>query len=151
MGCFSFLCKESGKPALSTSFDGSPCYMFLLKDGVVLEEMHGNYDSYGGVFSNGLTENSDLRQSFEWEMDWGDVCSLMHSDKSDCGIAIVLSEFYKGNPPDEKSPRDPNQGWGDGCFLSKSPNKFKRVENPYHVVYHSLKSQSDDDDEIEII
>lgn len=23
MGCFSFLCKESGKAALSTSFDGS--------------------------------------------------------------------------------------------------------------------------------
>ena len=25
MGCFSFLCKNSGEPALSTGYDGSTC------------------------------------------------------------------------------------------------------------------------------
>lgn len=52
MGCFSFLCKVSGRPALSTSYDGSPCYLFLLKGGKVMEEMYGNYDSYGNVFTS---------------------------------------------------------------------------------------------------
>ena len=31
MGCFSFLCKESGEPANSTSFDGDACTLYLLE------------------------------------------------------------------------------------------------------------------------
>ena len=123
MGCFSFLCKESGKAALSTSFDGSPCYLFLLKDGVVIEEMYGNYDSYGCVFSGKEDENG-VRERFEWAMDWGKVCDLMHSSNPRDGIAMVLEEYFTGEIPTEQSDGDPNQGWGDGeedpdCFSAQ--------------------------------
>ena len=49
MGCFSFVCKESGLPVASSSFSGDACRMYLLKDGKVIEEMRGHYDSYGRV------------------------------------------------------------------------------------------------------
>lgn len=134
MGCFSFLCKVSGKPALSTSFDGSPCYLFLLKDGKVVEEMYGNYDSYGRVFNS-------TGESFEWEMDWCEVCDLMFDESNyGNGIALVLAKYYNGAPPKTRSEQDPDQGWGDyeegeGYFSSTESDVFEKVESPYHKVY----------------
>lgn len=135
MGCFSFLCKKSGKAALSTSFDGSPCYLFLLKDGKVIEEMHGNYDSYGRVFD----ENGE---SFEWGIPWHSVCDLMFDERNlGNGIAVILDQYYDGVHPTTRSEDDPNQGWGnyeeDGEFLMGdcSSDKFPKVEKPYHKVY----------------
>jgi hypothetical protein len=75
MGCFSFICKESGLPVASSSFSGDACRLYLLKDGKVIEEMKGHYDSYGRVFK----KNND--ESFEWKMDWGEVCELMFDSK----------------------------------------------------------------------
>lgn len=154
MGCFSFLCKESGKAALSTSFDGSPCYLFLLKDGKVIEEMYGNYDSYGRVF----TSEEDAfgnRESFKWVMPWSKVCNLMFSSNHGDGIAVVLAEYFTGEIPTERSEDDPNQGWGgdededEDCFSSVENNIFKRVDNPYHKVHNVLTETEDDKMEIE--
>lgn len=142
MGCFSFICKKSGKAALSTSFDGSPVYMFLLKDGKVIEEMYGNYNSYGAVFGNGQREDvaHELRESFEWQMDWHSVCDLMFDYDEGNGIAVILAEYYDGVHPTTKSESDPNQGWGgedddEDLMCDCSSDKFQRVENPYHKVY----------------
>lgn len=139
MGCFSFLCKESDKPALSSSFNGSPCYLFLLKDGKVIEEMYGNYDSYGRVFTNEKRTDveHELYDSFEWQVGWDGVCDLMFSSNSSSGIAMVLEKYYTGVPPTSKSEDDPNQGWGDDGELlgDVSGDGFKRVTNPYHKVY----------------
>ncbi|MCJ8478654.1 hypothetical protein MOO17_11495 [Escherichia coli] len=155
MGCFSFLCKESGKAALSTSFDGSPCYLFLLKDGKVIEEMHGNYDSYGRVFSSKQDAHGN-RESFKWTIPWSDVCDLMFSVNRGDGIAMVLAEHFTGEAPTERSEDDPNQGWGDGeeeeeedYFYSTENNIFKRVDNPYHKVHNVLTETEDDKMEIE--
>lgn len=131
MGCF--LCKVSGKPALSTSFDGSPCYLFLLKDGKVVEEMYGNYDSYGRVFNS-------TGESFEWEMDWREVCDLMFDESNyGNGIALVLAKYYNGSPPKTRSEQDPDQGWisddGDDYFSNTGSDVFEKVESPYHKVY----------------
>jgi len=134
MGCFSFLCKESGKPALSTSFDGSPCHLFLLKDGEVLEHMFGNYNSYGQVFKQGKED------SYEWKMDWGDVCDLMFNKNKGDGIAMILHDYYTGKAPTTQSDNDPNQGWGseeDGdedLMGDTSSDKFVEVTNPFHKV-----------------
>jgi hypothetical protein len=134
MGCFSFMCKKTGKPALSTSFEGSPVHMFLLKDGEVIEHMYGNYDSYGRVFSDKkeLDDHSFTPYtSFEWDVEWGDVCDLMfHPDKGN-GIAVIHADHWKeGDPyPTERSDDDPNQGWG----YTKNSN-FSIVKNPYHKV-----------------
>ena len=143
MGCFSFICKNSGKPALSTSFDGSPVRMYLLKDGKVIEEMYGNYDSYGRVFKP-KEERTQGDKSFKWAMNWNKVCDLIFSDDEKNGIALILDKFYiEGQaPPTTRSEHDPNQGWydpddedGENYFADCSDNKFPYVEKPYHKVY----------------
>lgn len=109
MGCFSFICKKSGEPVLSNSYNGDAVYLFLLKKGRVVECMYGEYDSYGRVFDKD-------GNSFEWEMDWGEVCDLIDSnDKSD-GICAILEGFYNPSKhpfPTEQSEDDPDQGWGE--------------------------------------
>jgi len=65
MGCFSFICKETGLPVASDSFSGDAVRLYLLKNGEVIEEMRGHYDSYGRVFKDKTCEDS-----FEWKMHW---------------------------------------------------------------------------------
>ena len=122
MGCFSFKCKESGKPVASSSFDGDAVRLYLLKDGKVIEEMAGHYDSYGRVFD----ANGD---SFEWNMDWSDVCNLMFNPNESNGIAAVLECYFNGTIPTTRSDGDPDQGWG------RNNGKKVVIEEPYHVVY----------------
>ena len=121
MGCFSFLCKKYDEAVLSSSFSGDAVYLFLLKDGKVIEEMYGNYDSYGRVFDSS-------GESFEWGLDWGDVCDLMFDGDEGSGIAAILAKNYDGTPPTTKSKDDPNQGW-DG------ESTDKKVKEPYHNIY----------------
>jgi len=129
MGCFSFKCKVTGKPALSTSFDGSPVHLFLLKNGEVIEHMHGNYDSYGRVFTkDGMLKSPP--ESIEWKMEWGDVCDLMFDPDKSNGIALILDPHWnEGDPfPTTRSDDDPNQGWGN-------KDHFKKIDEPYHKTY----------------
>jgi hypothetical protein len=132
MGCFSFICKNSNKAIASSSFDGDACRLFLLKDGRVIEEMYGHYDSYGCVFSG--TKNSDdtsltYESSFDWKMKWSDVCDLMFSYDESNGIAAVLDKYWDGVIPTTRSESDPNQGWGE----RNDSNTI--VDKPYHKVY----------------
>jgi len=90
MGCFSFICKESGLPVASSSFDGDAVRMYLLKNGKVIEEMRGHYDSYGRVFADSTYEDS-----FEWKMEWGEVCDLMFDKDESNGIAVILEKYFE--------------------------------------------------------
>jgi len=124
MGCFSFICKESGLPVASSSFDGDACRLYLLKNGEVIEEMRGHYDSYGRVFKDKQCEDS-----FEWKMEWGEVCDMMFNDNGGDGIAVVLENYFRGNIPTTQSEGDPDQGWGErngGDII---------IENPIHIIY----------------
>ena len=123
MGCFSFMCKESGLPVASSSFDGDACRLYLLKNGKVIEEMHGHYDSYGRVFK----KNND--ESFEWKMDWDEACELMFDKDESNGIAVVLEKYFTGNIPTTRSEQDPDQGWGDGN------GDGVIIKDPVHIVY----------------
>lgn len=143
MGCFSFLCKKTGEPILSSSFSGDAVHLFLLKDGKVIEHMFGNYDSYGRVFSNEKLPDDDSltdTTSFEWKMDWGDVCGLMFDDNKSNGIAAILAPYWnEGDPyPTERSEDDPNQGWGEHLTLmgSTSKNIGNEVKNPFHKTFY---------------
>lgn len=124
MGCFSFICKESGLAVASDSFSGDAVRMYLLKDGKVIEEMRGHYDSYGRVFSD-----STFNDSFEWKMDWDEVVNLMfHRDKSN-GVAVILEKYFNGTIPTTRSEGDSNQGWGN-------PNGGRvKISEPEHFVY----------------
>ena len=120
MGCFSYLCKKSGKPINSTSFEGDAVHLFLLDKGVVMEHMYGQYDSYGRVFG------------FEWDADWGNIVDMHFNDDETTGIAAILGHLYDGVPPTTISEDDPDQGWGRVKFrkLDKKPyhHKFKTVK-----------------------
>jgi hypothetical protein len=123
MGCFSFICKESGLPVASSSFDGDAVRMYLLKDGKVIEEMRGHYDSYGRVFK------ADKEDSFEWKMDWHAVCDLMFNDNIGDGIAVVLEKYFTGRIPTTQSEDDRDQGWGEengGDVI---------ISEPTHIIY----------------
>ena len=125
MGCFSFRCKNSGKAVASDSFSGDAVRMYLLKDGKVIEEMGGFYDSYGRVFSD-----NECKDSFKWKMDWYDVCDLIHNDNPKDGIAVVLECYFDENKiPTTQSESDRKQGWG------KYKGKGAVIEQPYHKVY----------------
>ncbi len=143
MGCFSFICKESEEPVLSSSFSGDAVHLFLLKEGKVIEHMFGNYDSYGRVFSN-VKDSKDTSltttSSFEWKMDWHKVCDLMFDNDISNGIAAILAPFWKeGNSyPTERSKEDPNQGWGKHgkLFGYCGEDVGKKVKKPYHKTYY---------------
>ena len=132
MGCFSFLCKVSGKAVASSSFDGDAVRLYLLKDGKVIEEMRGHYDSYGRVFSTEKdpkdTSMTDFT-SFEWKMDWGEVVDLMFDPNESNGIAAVLECYFTGEIPTTRSDDDRDQGWG------RNNGKGVKIEDPYHKVY----------------
>ena len=137
MGCFSFMCNECDKPILSSSFSGQKVKLFLLKDGKIIQNMEGEYDSYGRVFIAGTQDETvehSLQNSVQWndptpdilpsENDqyfidraddhwkWQRVCELMFSDNDNSGIAAIHSECFK-ELPTIQSESDPNQGWGE--------------------------------------
>tara|TARA_R110000822_G_scaffold36734_3_gene103193 strand:+ start:1192 stop:1605 length:414 start_codon:yes stop_codon:yes gene_type:complete len=131
MGCFSFICQKKNRGVESTSFDGDAVHLFLLKDGNVIEHMHGNYDSYGNVFKKGF------KDSFEWDMEWDDVCDLMFNENEGDGIAAILASEWKlgDDYPTIQSEDDPNQGWGseDELMGDVSSGGYPVVEEPYHI------------------
>lgn len=124
MGCFSFICKESGLPVASSSFNGDACRMYLLKDGKVIEEMRGHYDSYGRVFKDSTCEDS-----FEWNLEWGKVVDLMFTKNEGDGIAVILEKYFTGTIPTTRSESDPNQGWGE------RNGGRKKIKEPIHIIY----------------
>lgn len=93
MGCFSFLCKECNKPVNSDSFEGEMVKLFLLKDGKVIQQMEGEYDSYGRVFIDGTQDTTvkhPLRKSLQW--DCPELHEMVRNEKNP-----HQAEFYKEN------------------------------------------------------
>jgi len=119
MGCFSYICKKTGKAVASDSFSGDAVYIFRLEDGEVKEIMYGHYDSYGRVFDN----NGD---SFRWDKNWNN-CVTDHFDGDEGnGFAVILASAYDGVLPTTISEDDPDQGWG------RRQSKAV-IKEPYHM------------------
>lgn len=97
MGQFSFLCKECGEQIKNHRYcdgkTGDDVYLFLIKNGAIVEMLEGEYDGYGKVVNG------------EWDMDWGGVCDLIFSNSKHNGICAV----HKGCMC--QSEDDPDQGW----------------------------------------
>jgi len=127
MGCFSFLCKESSLAVGSDSYCGDAVRMYLLKNGRVLEEMRGHYDSYGRVF-----KDSECDEPFEWQLPWDEVVDLMFTENEGDGMAVVLEKYFTGTIPTTRSDSDRNQGWGD------YNGGDVKIDNPIHRVLHSI-------------
>lgn len=116
MGCFSFICKECGEAVLSNSFRGQKVKLFLLKDGDVVQDMEGEYDSYGRVFTEDRSDSIHWDNPFPdkpTDRPWGHVCDLMFDKDASNGIAAIHSKCFHGNIPTTRSEVNPNQGWGD--------------------------------------
>jgi len=137
------MCKKTGESVLSSSFNGDAVHLFLLYKGKVIEHMYGNYNSYGQVFQTKLDTSvkHELYKSFEWKMDWGDICELQFSTDKSSGIAAILDIAFDGELPTEKSKDDPNQGWGKHGELMGSTSKkiAKRVKNPFHKIIEEIE------------
>jgi hypothetical protein len=136
MGCFSFICKKSGKAVISDSFSGNAVHLFLLEKGKVIEHMFGNYDSYGRVFSDKkYSDDSSFTEfsSFEWKKDWDEIVNIHFSKDESSGIAAILADCWKEGDvyPTERSLDDPNQGWGKDLEYIPS---FPFVSNPFHKI-----------------
>ena len=133
MGSFSFKCSVSGEPVNSDSQSGEVVYIFLLREGKILEEMYGMYDSYGHAFTRSKYSCSNpwIMKSFEWKMPWSEVCDLMFDDNADSGLMMIKEKYYDGlhGLTLKQSQSDPNQG--DGNYI-RLPTKSK----PYHVVHN---------------
>jgi len=121
MGCFSYLCKECGEPVNSDSFSGEHCTIYLLKEGKVVEQMTGQYNSYGGVLQDKSLE------SVKWGTDeWDKLLDLHFNSNKGDGFAIVHSDCQHGNIPTTISEEDPNQGWGEYKHSIGSPKIEKK-------------------------
>ena len=124
MGCFSFLCLVCNKPINSNSQSGQHCTLFLLEGGEAIEEMTGQYDSYGRVFDESMN-------SVEWDSyEWHGICDLMFDDDETNGIAAIHTKCGGDETvPACQSDSDPEQGWG----------KYKQTTNTTHkhVIYNS--------------
>jgi hypothetical protein len=110
-------------PVASDSFSGDAVRLYLLKNGEVIEEMRGHYDSYGRVFKDKQCEDS-----FEWKMHWSDVCDMMFNDNVGDGIAVVLEKYFRDTIPTEQSEGDPDQGWGE------YNGGDVKIKEPCHIV-----------------
>lgn len=134
MGCFSWKCLECGRGILSSSFSGEKAHLYLLNKGKILQQITGEYNSYGSVFIDGTQEENvkhSLRKSVEWvnpfpnipyedeeylthsDQNWHRICNMMDDEDITTGIAAIHMHCYK-KPPETRSARDPNQGWGGG-------------------------------------
>jgi len=90
MGCFSFLCKICGEPINCDGFVGEHVNLFLLEKGKVVEQLTGQYDSYGRVFDD--AGNSVDWKSYPWS-NYGEdekaektICDVMSDKRIDTGI-----------------------------------------------------------------
>ena len=148
MGCFSFKCQKCGRGIQSSSFSGQRCKLFLLKDGEVIQQMEGEYDSSGRTFIDGTQSKEvkhDLRESHEWQKvfpdndrdAWSDVCNLMFSEEFGNGIAAFHEECYSGEIPTVRSQSDPNQGWGDDddeeCLMGDTRGEGSEYPKPRQI------------------
>ena len=105
MGCFSFICSVCGEAVRSNSQDGEHCTLYLLKKGKIIQQMTGQYDSYGNVYGD------------SWDKDWNDVVEMMFDGHHDTGICAVHTDCSKGHRvkfvPKAQSAPDPEQGCGE--------------------------------------
>lgn len=120
MGCFSWMCKECGKAVLSTSFEGQRVKLFLLKDGKVIQEMEGDYDSYGRVFIDDTQDPSvqhSLRESVQWKEPFSEY---QHHDETNDPLLKRMQENQDKHDVAEGRRRE---AWSKVCDLmfSKSP------------------------------
>ena len=123
MGCFSFMCKHCGKAVLSSSFDGDPVTLYLLLDGKVIEQMEGEYDSYGRVFKPG---NKD---SYKWKANYDVEQTITTMSQHQMELLAkhtgetkesLRKQFERINAEHKSEERDP---WKKVCDLMFSSNE----------------------------
>ena len=129
MGCFSYICPKCKKHIFSDKYGncvGEEVHLALLDEGVVVEEMHGRYNSYGNVHvGNGSyhglnnkpvpqpTLDSNKQEGCHiWQYkDWSDIVDMCFEGNDHSGIVAIHKDCFDGTFPDTQSKNDPDQGW----------------------------------------
>ena len=111
MGCFSYICKESGQ----SIHDGDIVKLFYLKGCQVVQQMTGPYSLYGNVYDENDNELS-------WNTEWSDIVNDHFNDNAGDGIAAICECEFTGKLPTTISDDCPNQGQLiDMCESCKNP------------------------------
>jgi hypothetical protein len=108
MGQFSYECKVCDEPVNANHIRGEQCTIYRLENGKVVQQMTGEYDSYGRVHSS---DNED--GCVHWEGDWSTLVDLHFNPDMSTGFAITHTRCDAAKLPTTISQIDPNQGWGD--------------------------------------
>ena len=143
MGCFSYLCKVCDDAIVFDDDEnmGEHCTLYLLEKGIIIEQMTGNYNHYGCVFS-------DYPHVYaKWQAyDWGCIVDLEDCRDKKSGIVAVHTDCHPGDNlpmkrlavrhPDfyalleTQSPGDPNQGTGDLKHTTEGKYSQSLIEKP---------------------
>jgi len=157
MGCFSFKCAICSEPINSMYYgindipehEGEHCTLFLLENGRVLEQMTGQYDSYGRV-------TNDKGESVEWEHeDWDTIVELMCNNYDNDGMCAVHTDCLEKNPnfvPETISKDDPDQGWGNITHSTEGKLDHKILTKTtergwWNLTFKGVDELTDDDKE----
>lgn len=138
MGCFSYLCKVCNEPI---NFDcdkdiGEHCTLYLLENGRIIEEMTGEYNSYGCVYKDKELKYPDRYAKWE-SYDWSEICDLNFTPAKNCGIAAVHTDCHPLNPYKPfsdvlktRSDGDENQGNAETRHITKGRFSQRLIEKP---------------------
>lgn len=116
---FSLKCLVTGE----TQKTGDTVYLFLLKDGVVLEDMFGVYNGQGSV------GDVDKSENYKWyNRDF--ITELILDEDMTSGIACISANNFNGKLPTISS---------DHIVENENiKNTMKSGVVPFHNVYHGI-------------
>lgn len=137
MGCFGFICKHCGKNIREEEL----CHLIHIRDGEILGEAVGHYNSYGGVEENDIFfKDNDTINSSDEILD-----SMLYMSTSYRGKCIQLEgELY--NSRLIYGLATSASGWFRHNFDEEFINKLiKETKTPKEIVDIAQKASKEDD------
>ena len=110
---FSYICDVCGLSIASNTVCGEECILIYIKDGVEIERIEGEYDGFGGVFTDkkGETYSLERERSF-WKTPREEIDDAYESWEDSTGICAFHKKCYHSDVVLVKSQPDPLDGYG---------------------------------------
>lgn len=123
---FSFICTICGQPIMSNTVTGEKCRLMYIKNNEIKEEIRGDYDCFGGVFTDEPSQKDGSynleRKRLFWETDWNEIhSSILDVFNDEDGICAVhencITDIQDKFVP-SISETDPDDG--SGLYMKKT-------------------------------